>query len=204
MKKNNISGIIKNDLCTGCGICIPICPILAIKLDIDRYRGIYVPEISEKKCNNCYTCMRVCPGYKVNFNQLNTELFHKKPKNPLIGNYQNCYTGHCNNLDIRNESSSGGIITQYLIFALEQKIINGVLVTRMKNDRPWEPEPFIARTKSEIIEASKSKYCPVPANIAINEILKSKKDEKFAVVGLSCHIQGLRKAEQINKKLKDK
>ena len=35
----------------------------------------------------------------------------------------------------------------------------------MKKDNPLEPEPFIARTREEIIEASKSKYCPVPANI---------------------------------------
>ena len=66
------------------------------------------------------------------------------------------------------------------------------------------PEPFIARTSEEIIEASKSKYCPVPANIALKEILESKEGEKFAVVGLPCHIHGIRKVEQINKKLKEK
>jgi coenzyme F420 hydrogenase subunit beta len=74
----------------------------------------------------------------------------------------------------------------------------------MKRDNPLEPEPFIARTGEEIIEASKSKYCPVPANIALKEILASKEGEKFAVVGLPCHIHGIRKAEQINKKLKEK
>jgi coenzyme F420 hydrogenase subunit beta len=47
-------------------------------------------------------------------------------------------------------------------FALEEGIIDGALVTRMKKDRPLEPEPFIARTREEIIEASKSKYCGVP------------------------------------------
>jgi len=74
----------------------------------------------------------------------------------------------------------------------------------MKKENPLEPEPFIARTKEEIIEASKSKYCPVPANIALKEIMDSKSGEKFAVVGLPCHIQGIRKFEEVNKILKEK
>ena len=78
------------------------------------------------------------------------------------------------------------------------------LFTRMKKDNPLEPEPFIARTREEITEALKSKYCPVPANIALKKILDSKEGEKFAVVGLPCHINGIRKAEQTNKKLREK
>jgi len=91
-----------------------------------------------------------------------------------------------------------------LIYVLEKGIISGALVTRMKKDNPLEPEPFIARTKEEIVEASKSKYCPVPANVVLNEILNSKKWEKFAVVGLPCHIQGIRKAEKVNEILRNK
>lgn len=109
-----------------------------------------------------------------------------------------------NRLFIRYNSSSGGLITQLLIFALEECIIDGAQVTRMKNDNPLEPEPFIARTKEDIIGASTSKYCPVPANIALKEIIDSKKGEKFAVVGLPCHMHAIRKAEQINKKLSEK
>jgi coenzyme F420 hydrogenase subunit beta len=96
------------------------------------------------------------------------------------------------------------LITALLVFALEEGLINGALVTRMRKDRPLEPEPFLARTKAEIISAAKSKYCPVPANIALKEVLESKEGERFAVVGLSCHIQGIRKAEAVNKKLKDR
>ncbi|MCK4454394.1 Coenzyme F420 hydrogenase/dehydrogenase, beta subunit C-terminal domain, partial [Candidatus Parcubacteria bacterium] len=157
-----------------------------------------------EKCNNCGICYEVCPGHEVDFKGLNLEIFGKEPENVLIGNYLNCYVGYSTDHDIRYNSASGGLITQLLIFALEEGIINGALVTRMKKDKPLEPEPFIARTREEIIEASKSKYCPVPANIALKKILNSEEGEKFAVVGLPCHIHGIRKAEQINKKLKEK
>ena len=199
-----VKSVVKNNLCTGCGTCVAMCPNEAIKLTINEKKGIYAPELNEEKCNNCGICYEICPGHEVDFKQLNLEIFGKNPENVLIGNYLNCYIGHSTDYDIRYNSASGGLIIQLLIFALDEEIIDGALVTRMKKDNPLEPEPFIARTKEEIIEASKSKYCPVPANIALKEILDSKEGEKFIVVGLPCHIQGIRKAEQMNKKLKEK
>lgn len=204
MTDETIAQIVKDGLCTGCGTCIALCPEEAIKLTINEKKGIYVAELNEEKCNNCGICYKVCPGHEVDFKQLNLEIFGKEPEDVLIGNYLNCYVGHSTNYDIRYNSASGGLITQLLIFALEEGIIDSALVTRMKKDKPFEPEPFIARTREEIIEASKSKYCPVPANIALKEILESKDNERFAVVGLPCHIHGIRKAEMINKKLKQK
>jgi coenzyme F420 hydrogenase subunit beta len=204
MIDKTISKVVKSNLCTGCGTCIALCPEKAIRLTINEKKGIYIPELNEEKCGNCGICYNVCPGHEVDFKFLNLEIFGKEPKDDLIGNYLNCYIGHSTDYDIRYNSSSGGLVTALLIFALEEGIIDGALVTRMKKNKPLEPEPFIARTKEEIIEASKSKYCPVPANIALKEILESKEREKFAVVGLPCHIHGIRKAEQLNKKLKEK
>lgn len=205
MKKGKtIEGVVKNNLCTGCATCVSLCPNSAIRLIKEDSKGIYLPRINVEDCNQCGICFDVCPGHSVNFKELNLAIFGQEPKNTLLGNYLNCYIGHATDYDIRYNSASGGLVTQLLIFALEEGIIDGALVTRMKKDKPLEPEPFIARTREEIIEASKSKYCPVPANIALKEILESKEGEKFAVVGLPCHIHGIRKAEQINKKLKEK
>ena len=50
---------------------------------------------------------------------------------------------------------------------------------------------------TEPVSATKSKYCPVPANVRIKKILR--RNGKFAVVGLPCHIHGVRKAEMLNK-----
>lgn len=204
MAKNTIAPIVKDDLCTGCGTCSALCPKEAINLTINVDKGIYAPNLDENRCNKCGICYKVCPGLEVDFKQLNMAVFGKDPNNYRIGNYFNCYTGFSNDHDIRYNSTSGGLITQLLLFALEEGIIDGALVTRMKKDYPLEPEPFIAKTKWEIIEASKSKYCPVPANVALNEIMKSKQGMKFAVVGLPCHIQAIRKAEQVDNKLKEK
>lgn len=194
----------KDDLCTGCGTCVGICPKDAIRMVLEERKGVYIPKINEEKCIGCGTCYEVCPGNSVDFKALNLDIFGKEPEDVLTGNYQSCYIGHATDDDLRYNAASGGVVTALLLFALERGIIDGALVTRMKRDRPLEPEAFIARTEEEIIEASKSKYCPVTANIVLKEILNSKEGEKFAVVGLPCHIQGIRKAESVNKKLKEK
>ena len=172
-------------------------------MNLNWNKGIFLPKL-ENKCIECGACYEICPGHEVDFDSLNLDIFGKIPEDPYLGNYTKCYTGHSNNDKIRFNSSSGGLVTQFLISALNGGVISGALVTRMSAKNPLIPEPFIARTPTEIVEASKSKYCPVPANIALKEILNTKKSEKFAVVGLPCHIQAIRKIEKQNPKLKNK
>jgi coenzyme F420 hydrogenase subunit beta len=198
--KKTIEETVSASLCTGCGTCIGLCPNSAIHLS--RKEDIYFPTINEKKCTRCGICFEVCPGYSVDFRKLNLIIFGREPLNSPMGNYVNCYMGHATDLGIRQNSASGGLITGLLIFAIEEGIIDGALVTIMSDTHPLEPEVFIARTKDEIISASKSKYCPVPANIALKDVREEK--GKFAAIGLPCHIQGIRKAEIINKKLAKK
>lgn len=201
---NTIEQVVRSGLCTGCGTCVGICPRDAVQMAINNSKGIYVPQLDKERCNECGLCYEACPGHSVDFKQLNLEIFGKEPNDILLGNYLSCYIGHATDYDIRYNSASGGLVTALLIFALEEGLIDGALVTRMRRDRPLEPQSFIARTREEMVSASKSKYCPVPANIALKGILEAKEGEKFAVVGLPCHLHGIRKAEQVNKKLKER
>ncbi len=144
-------------------------------------------------------CYRVCPGEEVNFKQL-SQNHTKQPDNVLLGNYVDCYVGYSTDCTVRFNASSGGVISQLLISALEAGLIDGTLITRMDKNKPLKPEPFIARTRQEILDAAKSKYCPVPLNIAFKQVLSA--DGQYAYVGLPCHIHGLRKAQQLNEKLR--
>jgi coenzyme F420 hydrogenase subunit beta len=192
--------VIQEGLCCGCGTCAGICPVNAIQME--KTTGLYRPRIDEHSCINCGLCFRSCPGHSVNFEELSLQVFNEPYKGNSIGNYLSCYVGYSTDDSIRFESASGGLVTQLLIFALENNIIDGVITTRMRKDSPLETEAFIARTRDEIIEASKSKYCPVAANICLKEILNE--NGRFAAVGLPCHIHGIRKAEQVNRELRKK
>lgn len=194
--------VVEASLCIGCGTCESICPSDAISLVLNKKKGMYFPLVAPEKCNNCNVCFEICPGHEVKYNDLNIKYFGHLPKEPRVGNYVHSYSCYSNDDQLRFDSASGGMVSTLLLYALEKKIIDGALVTGMKTDVPWEPKPFIARTKAEILEAAGSKYCPVPVNSALKEIMKIK--GRYAVVGLPCHIHAIRKAQKYNKLLRER
>jgi len=200
--EHNVQNICRSGLCTGCGTCKSICPTSAINIKISR--GNYAIHVDQDLCNKCGLCLKVCPGHQVNFKEI-VEFNGLGPNiTETIGSYSKCYIGHSTDEEIRYNSSSGGLVTQLLLYALDEGIITGALVTRMSDDNPFEAEVFLARTRDQVIEASGSKYCPVAVNTALEIIMQSRSNEKFAVVGLPCHLHGIRKYEMINPKLREK
>ena len=183
--------LIDSDLCTGCGTCVGICPNKALEMEM-THEGQYIPEITNNKCKECYLCAEVCPASNENFKELNRFIFNKIPNNKLIGNFINCYKGYSTNSTIRWRATSGGLITSLLLFLLKKQLIDGALLTRINKDNPLKAEPFIARTKEDILLAMGSKYVSVSTNQLLKKILSE--DGKFAVVGLPCHIQGVQRA----------
>jgi coenzyme F420 hydrogenase subunit beta len=193
----NISEVLLLQRCAGCGTCAALCPSEAILLCLEDKRGLFVPKIDNDKCNGCGTCRKVCPGLNLDDTTLRVNYIDKNAPTALLGRYLSTYIGHATDGSIRYAATSGGLITQLLIFALETGAIDGALVTRMKRDAPLQPEPFIARSKEEIIEAATAKYCLVPLGYTLKLLLQCK-DKKIAVVGLPCHIRALRSAQRVN------
>ena len=83
---------------------------------------------------------------------------------------------------------------------MENGIIDGAMVTKMSSKVPLEPEVMIARNKKDIINASGSKYCPVEISNGLEHILEN--EGRYAVVGLPCHLHGLRLLERKYPRLK--
>jgi coenzyme F420 hydrogenase subunit beta len=193
-KYSTIAPVVRHKLCTGCGTCAGICPRDALDMSLDARKGCYVPRLDRNRCTQCGLCWEACPGHSVDFEALSAALFGAVPEDIALGRYLGCYVGHATDENVRFSSASGGLVSALLIFALEEGLIDGALVTRMRRGQPLTPEPFLARTREEILSAAGSKYCPVAANIALKEVLAGK--GRIAVVGLPCHIQGIRKAEQ--------
>ena len=54
-----INTVVKNDLCTGCGICVYKCPSQAIEMQWNE-EGFLVPELTGE-CDLNEECLSVCP-----------------------------------------------------------------------------------------------------------------------------------------------
>lgn len=206
MKTPNISYTTQHDICTGCGICQGACPNDAIKFVVKN--GEFRPAVNKEKCNNnkgCHRCYDACPGLGINLIDDAKRLFYEAniTENKFIGRYVKCYTGHSTDEELRYHSSSGGMLSQFLIWLLEKGYIDGAVITRFDKQNPLKVKTFIATTPEEVNSGKSSKYGPVSFNHVAADI-KAASGNRYIVVGLPCHTEGLRKLISIDRKLREK
>ena len=182
----NIADI--SNSCTRCGACKVICPSKCIDYTFTEADGHYRVSVDADKCTQCGICRRVCPVS----NRPEAEAFEN-----FFTDAKEAFAVYSKNDYIRSAAASGGFITTFLCFLLEEGIIDGALVSRRKGVCG---ESFIASSTEEIISAKTSIYAPVDYSAGIEELRKSD-CERIAVVGLPCHIQAISNIRKINKKI---
>lgn len=182
----NISTIASAKLCTTCGACFGLCSADAIHYE-ETVGGYYLPVVNEDACTHCGLCYEACPG--VHFGET---LISSMPKDPFAGHSIASYVGKATNKQLFNNSQSGGIVSALLVHALEKGRINGAVTVTMQSGSPPRPVAKIAKSSQEILQAQKSKYCPVPV-LGFLRDLKSH-EGPVAMVGTSCQIHGLKNA----------
>lgn len=205
-KVSNISFTVKHNICTGCGVCEGACPSKAISMQV--IKGNFRPVVNDELCNNekgCHRCYDSCPGIGINLQELAEVTFTDKEiaQDKFVGKYLKCFTGHSNDYEIRYHCASGGMVSQFLIWLLENGKVDGAVVTAFDKDSPLMVRSYIASTREEVLAAKSSKYAPVTLNRAIKDI-KNAKGNRYIIVGVPCHIEGFRKYEQIDRKFREK
>lgn len=199
--RNNVNEIVKDGLCTSCGICAGACQKGSVTFDYGKERN--VPIVNMDTCVNCGLCYDVCPGKGIELNAWGMKLFGAETgvkKDLCTGHYLKTYVGKSTHEEIRMHAATGGMVSQFLIWLLRNGEIDGAVVVRYRKDNPLEPEPFIATTEEEIWESRSSKYVVLSMDKVAQEIAKGCY-KNLAVVGLPCQIQGWRQLAKKNKKV---
>lgn len=178
-------------LCHRCGACIAACPHGALA-DVDGRPRLV------GKCVRCGRCYQACPGIAVDFADINRRLFPTSVPDPYFGCFQTMHIGRATDRARKNTSSSGGAVTEFLCSALKNNLIRGAVVCSMSRKHPCQPEVRIAKTIEELVNAAGSKYTLAP----VNGILADAKARQgpLALVGLPCHVHGIRKLQQMGDK----
>lgn len=133
----------QNGACTGCKACGDICPVGAIRFTIDS-EGFWYPEINPNKCIKCGLCTQICPVSKEN--EVKEKIEGKKPS---------VYAAWSKNIEIRHESTSGGIFWE-----LATKVINqgGIVIGSCYGDDWKSATHCVAKNKAELEKLRGSKY----------------------------------------------
>ncbi|MCQ2123215.1 MAG: Coenzyme F420 hydrogenase/dehydrogenase, beta subunit C-terminal domain [Fibrobacter sp.] len=202
---NNVSQTVKSNLCLGCGICSDACPTNSIKISV--VNGEYRPIIDQSTCNNskgCHRCSNACPGLGIPLKKIGSEKFESTSSSyhKLIGWYQKSYSGYALDYETRFHGASGGILTAFIAYLLDNKIISGAVVAENDMSQPFLNKTVLVHDSKELFKARSSKYCPVTFSGIIKQI--KQQEGQVIIVGSPCAIQGFRKYEKLDAKFREK
>ncbi len=178
--------VIYNGLCCYCGTCGAFCK------EYITYES-ELPKTKKKCYEICGACYDFCPRTFFAPFEVDKAIFGDTRTDNLLGYYQgDILTAQATDTAISEHSQDGGVVSALLVFLLEQGEIDAAVVS--KASEKWEPVPFVATQREDILTASGSKYTQCPSVLGVGDAFEQGY-KNIALVGLPCHTQGMRKVQ---------
>ena len=195
-----LSRIVNDGLCHRCGSCVGICPTNVLEVGQEEY-----PTITNlSACTDCDLCVRVCPGDEFDFLDAHRKVLGVEGDlTKTHGHFEQALIAYgAAEPGLREKSTSGGLVTAILLHLMDTGQIDGAVVIASDEDVLWKGKPIIARTREELLAATKSKYAIASTNSVFSEIRTV--PGKYALVGLPCQIHGFVKAAELDPRLRER
>jgi len=182
--------VVSAEKCAGCAACVVVCPIGCLEYAEEN------PKLMNK-CTACGICVKVCPRYDFSQPAIEKFVFGRKRKpEEDFGVHRRTVVAQASDKSILEVCQDGGVVTALLMFALENGLVDGAIVSGVDKDRPFYPVPRLASTPQEALECAGTRYSYSTNFLAFQEGIKEKK-KSLAFVGTPCQIHALRKIEMV-------
>ncbi|MCZ7359443.1 MAG: Coenzyme F420 hydrogenase/dehydrogenase, beta subunit C-terminal domain [Candidatus Methanoperedens sp.] len=174
------SDILDKGLCTGCSICTVMCRLENIVFD-ER-------PVMKQECASCQLCTIVCPRAGEISSKLQNE-WDILNRHALVQSAQSTDKG------ILKVCQDGGVTTSLLWYALDKGLINGAVVSGVKD---LKPVPMVATTYEELVSSAGVRYSPSPTYQALLPFTMNRNSNGFqhrarlGLVGTPCQVLALR------------
>jgi len=177
-------------LCIGCASCVAVCPFGCLEYIDGR------PILTEE-CNSCGICSQICPRYELSIPELERLVFGRERKpDEEFGIYRRIVIARTKDDRIREVCQDGGVVTSLLLYALEEGIIDGAVVSGIGREKPLMAIPKLAESVEEIIESAGTRYTYSPNMLALKEGVSQGK-KSLAFTGTPCQIQAVRRIQAL-------
>ncbi|MEI6126206.1 MAG: Coenzyme F420 hydrogenase/dehydrogenase, beta subunit C-terminal domain [Pseudomonadota bacterium] len=185
----NISTVVESKVCSGCGMCVAACPVKAITLHDHS-----IPAVSDT-CTECGICAEICPRVNMPYTAIAAEVAEKngaQQHDSLLGYYTRICLERVSSDTIRTRSYWGGATTAFLTYLLEHGRIDAALLTDKVHT-----SFYCSHSKSRLARSSEDILACAYTKPTINPLLSQLPvgGKSVAVVGTSCHLEAIRKAQ---------
>lgn len=176
-----------SEFCSGCGLCIS-----QNKAQWEKNNKGFLTAVSKENDFNTF-CDKVCPASGIQCRELE--------KGSVWGRNTGVYLSHSTDVYIRFQASSGGVLTSLCLFLLENKMVDGIIQTKMDPDNPIGTKTCLSRTREELLDCCGSRYSASAPLSDINDFLIGK--EKYVFVGKPCDVTALRNFAKMDGRVSD-
>jgi len=178
--------------CSACGLCVSLCPTEAIAMQNN------VPTLVGQ-CTKCGFCYQGCPRSFSPLKKVKERFFgaEQSEVDTRVGRCVERFTARSLTDEIFDRGANGGTATALLHYLLDKNIVDAVLHLGKIHEDSFlchHAAPIISTRPEETLRGSKSKNQISPV---LHELKKVAGYPRYAVVGLSCHVQALRKLQVI-------
>ena len=213
--KELYSEVITSGLCTGCAGCVVACPhdVIGYTHEPGAYKPFHLEdELGPDNCTHgekgCTSCTRACPRFRLWEPEANNHLFGRDRENDeLSGIYSDIMLVRASDDTVHKLGQDGGLVSAILIWCLENKIIDGALVSYLEgNGTAWKAVPGVATTRDEVLQSAGSRYTYSANTLALPMAIERGLDS-VALVGMSCQssvppVMWTRKVGKVSKPIK--
>ena len=187
--KNQILGqkelqerVLHNDLCTGCGACVGLCPYQASYND-----NTVILHHCDMKAGRCYA---FCPRTPTDLETLRKTSFDEADLTSEIGAVKGFYITRATDEQTRKNAQHGGTVTALIALALEEGIIDTAVVAETREN--FLPNGVSVKAPYEVKKRGKSKFVVSPTVAEFNRAARGESN-KIGVVATPCQALALAK-----------
>ncbi|MGF1600367.1 MAG: coenzyme F420 hydrogenase/dehydrogenase beta subunit N-terminal domain-containing protein, partial [Acidimicrobiales bacterium] len=186
--------VITSGLCTGCAGCVIACPhdVIGYKHEPGAYKPFHLEEeLGAANClhgeKGCTSCTRACPRFRSWETEADEHLFGRtRAEGEAAGIYKDILLVRAADDAVYDKGQDGGLVSAILIWCLENKIIDGALVSMLEGDAGgWKARPGVATNPAEVLAGAGSRYTYSANTMAFDEAV-DRGLENLALVGMSC------------------
>jgi coenzyme F420-reducing hydrogenase beta subunit len=178
--------------CSRCGLCASLCPTGAIEMQET------IPTLVGE-CTKCGFCYQGCPRSFFPLSRIKEKYFGKEDSeiDKRVGRCVDRFTSRSLTDEIFEQGATGGTATALLHYLLDRGEVNAVLHLASIHEDGYichHAQTIVSTSPEDTLRGCRSKNQLTPI---LHDLKKVAHFERFAVVGLSCHVEGLRKLQTI-------